>query len=84
MVYESGSRNEYDRFRRLTISSNGHDLTVNDETGHTARVLTSTGCYNYMARDIIGNAEDPQDATRIFASSRAVIHLIDRALTPKK
>lgn len=84
MVYESGSRNEYDRFRRLTISSNGHDLTVNDETGHTAKVLTSTGCYNYMARDIIGNAEDPQDATRIFASSRAVIHLIDRALTPKK
>lgn len=83
MVYETGSRNEYDRFRRLTISSNGRDMTIQDESGKTSRVLTSTGCYNFMARDIIGNAEDPQNANQIFASSRAVIHLIDRALTPK-
>ena len=84
LTYESGARNEYDRFRRITISSNGKDMTIKDETGHTSKVLTSTGKYNLMARDIIGNAEDPQAATRIFASSRAVIHLIDRALTPLK
>ncbi|MDD6889540.1 MAG: fasciclin domain-containing protein [Bacteroidales bacterium] len=83
LTYESGSRNAYDRFRRLTVSSNGKDMTIVDESGKTSKVLTSTGCYNFMARDIIGNAEDPQKATQIFASSRAVIHLIDRALTPK-
>ena len=84
LTYESGSRNEYDRFRRLSIQSNGHDMTITDETGKISKVITSSGCYNFMARDIIGNAEDPQKATQIFASSRAVIHLIDRALTPKK
>ena len=84
LTYESGSRNEYDRFRRLSIQSNGHDMTITDETGKTSKVITSGGCYNYMARDIIGNAEDPQKATQIFSSSRAVIHLIDRALTHKK
>lgn len=84
MVYETGSRNEHDRFRRLTIRSNGNDMNIVDETGHTARVLTSGGNYNLMARDLIGNSENPADATQIFASSRAVIHLIDRALIPSK
>lgn len=84
MVYETGSRNEYDRFRRLTIRSTGNDMYITDESGNTAKVLTSSGVYNCMARDIIGNAEDPLKATQIFASSRAVIHLIDRALTPEK
>lgn len=43
-------------------------------------MITSTGLYNIMARDIIVDNSDLNSATGISASSRAVIHLIDKAL----
>lgn len=84
ITYESGARNEYDRFRKVVIRSSGHDMKITDESGRTANVIMTAGCYNVMARDLIGKPEDPARATQIYASSRAVIHLIDRALTPNK
>ena len=45
-----------------------------------AHVITSTGLYYIMARDIIVDNSDLNSATGISASSRAVIHLIDKAL----
>ncbi len=83
LTYETAARNEYDRFRRLTMESSGKDLTITDECGNQAHVVKSK-TYNLMARDIIGNSRDPRSATNIFASSRAVIHTIDRALIYKK
>ncbi len=54
----------------------GVDYPVDNE----AHVITSTGLYNIMARDIIVDNSDLNSATGISASSRAVIHLIDKAL----
>lgn len=78
--YETGARNKYDKFHKVSIQSNGSNLTVRDERGSTANVLTSSSCYNLMARDMIVNNSDNTKATQISSSSRAVIHLIDRTL----
>ena len=82
--YETAARDEYNRFRRIMVSSNGRNMTITDECGNNANVVTTPGMYNLMARDIIVNNHDPRAANQIFASSRAVIHQIDRALTLKK
>ena len=80
--YETGARNEYDKFHKVRVSSSGTDLTVTsvDNPSSSARVLTTSGLYNIMARDIIVNAADVSEANQITASSRAVIHLVDHAL----
>lgn len=52
--------------------------TVNNQVAH---VLTDDpSCYNILTRDFIVNNSDVASATQISASSRAVIHLVDRAL----
>lgn len=80
--YETGARNEYDKFHKVRISSDGTGLTVSsvDNPESSAKVITSGGLYNIMARDIIVNASDVSEANQITASSRAVIHLVDHAL----
>lgn len=56
--------------------------TVNNQTAH---VLTADpASYNILTRDFIVNGGDVSTATQISASSRAVIHLVDRALNYHK
>lgn len=83
IVYETGARNQYDKFHRVTLQSSGADLMVTDEAGHTANVIATEGVYNLMARDLIVNNSDNTKADKITASSRAVIHLIDSTLNYK-
>lgn len=80
LSYETAARNEYDKFHKLTVSSDGTGLTVTGENGNRANVITAGGAYNVMARDFIVDAADYTQATNITASSRAVIHLVDKAL----
>lgn len=83
LYYETGARNEFDKFHKLALSSDGRGLTISGvdvATGNEAHVITSGGLYNIMARYIIVDNADVSRATGITASSRAVIHLIDKAL----
>lgn len=63
---------------RLTFA-----CTVNNQV---ANVLTDDpSCYNLLTRDfIVNDGNDPSKATQIVASSRAVIHMVDRALNYHK
>lgn len=81
--YETGARNAYNKFHKVAVSSNGSNLTVTDEQGHSANVITNGGLYNLMARDMIVNNADASSATMITSSSRAVIHQIDHVLNYK-
>ena len=80
--YETGARNDYDKFHKLRISSDGRSMTVAsvDNPASSAKVITDGGLYNIMARDIIVNNTLVSEANQITASSRAVIHLVDHAL----
>lgn len=78
--YETAARNDFDKFHKLTVSSNGSNLEITGENGKRANVVKSGNAYNVMARDFIVDAPDYTQATNITASSRAVIHLVDNAL----
>jgi uncharacterized surface protein with fasciclin (FAS1) repeats len=81
--YETAARNELNKFRKLTVNSNGDNLEVYGETmppSTSAHVIKTEGSYNLMARDYIVDNRNYMYATRIESSSRAVIHLIDKAL----
>lgn len=84
-TYETAARNDDDKFQRLTVSSDGTDLSIVEENGDKtpAKVIKLPGLYNLQSRDFIVNDKDYKNATKIVASSPAVIHLIDRALIPK-
>lgn len=83
LKYETSARNSYDKFHKVSIQSDGHDLIVTDEQGNVAKVVKGNGLYNIMARDLIVNNKDNAAATQITSSSRAVIHQIDRVLNYK-
>lgn len=83
LLYETAARNNYDKFHKISVESDGAGMTVRgvDVTaGNEAHVITSSGLYNLMARDIIVDNTDVSRANNITASSRAVIHLVDKAL----
>ena len=82
LQYETAARNDSDKFHKVSVESDGSGMTVTsvDNPASVARVLTTSGRYNDMARDLIVNNSDVRQATEITASSRAVIHLIDKAL----
>lgn len=52
--------------------------TVNNQS--TNVITTDSDAYNILTRDFIVNGNNVVAATQISASSRAVIHLVDRAL----
>ena len=80
-VYETAARNPTGKFHKVTVNSNGTDLTIRNEAGLiSANVIKTGGLYNIMARDYIVNNRNYNSATMIEASSRSVIHLIDKAL----
>lgn len=78
--YETAARNDYDKFHKLMVSSNGNNLEITGENGVKANVIKESNAYNVMARDFIVDSPDYTTATNITASSRAVIHLVDHAL----
>lgn len=80
LSYETGARNEYDKFHKVIVASDGNTMTVTGEDGRKANVVKTPGIYNLMARDFIVDATDYTQASNITASSRAVIHLIDSTL----
>lgn len=80
LSYETAARNLYDKFHKVTLSSSGDNLSITDERGNTAHVVKTAGLYNVPARDFIVDNKDYSAATNITASSRAVIHLVDKAL----
>ncbi len=75
--YNTSARTEYDTFHGLTIERRPDALVVTDETGHTYTV-TKSALTNISAREILYHS------SIIDASSRAVIHKVDHALTFKK
>lgn len=78
--YETAARNEYDKFHKVTVTSDGTNLEILGENGLKSRVIRNDGLYNVMARDFIVDNTDYTQANNITASSRAVIHLVDSAL----
>lgn len=86
LQYETAARNDYDKFHKVSIQSDGRGMTVTsvDNPSCVARVLTDdSSLYNVMARDLIVDNADVSKATGITASSRAVLHLVDKALSFK-
>ena len=84
LTYETSARNDFDKFHKLSIESDGNTLTIRGvdvpDADNVAHVITTPGSYNQMARDFIVNDTDVSKATRIESSSRAVIHVVDKAL----
>lgn len=83
MNYETAARNDNGKFQRLTVGSNGSNLSITDPQGNVAHVVKTSGLYNLSSRDFIVNNSDYRLATQIISSSFSVMHLIDRALMPK-
>lgn len=83
MNYETAARNDNGKFQKLTIGSDGQNLSIRDSKGNVAHVKKQDGLYNLQSRDFIVNSSDYKTATQIISSSQSVIHLIDRALMPE-
>ncbi|HET9571560.1 MAG TPA: fasciclin domain-containing protein [Bacteroidales bacterium] len=81
LKFETAARDDSGKFFKLEINGNGSDLHVKcTNPSNVANVIKTDGLYNQMARDYIVNNGDYMRATQIISSSRAVIHLIDKAL----
>lgn len=81
LTYDTGARNDYNKFHKVMVSSNGNNLTIKGEGSDVeANVVTSGTSYNLMARDIIVDNADYTKANNITASNKVAIHLIDKAL----
>lgn len=84
MKYETAARDDNNKFIRMTLSSNGNQLTITDATNQSASVIKQEGVYNLLARDFIVDNRDYRNANNIVSSSKSVIHLINRALKPSR
>lgn len=66
---------------RTRVSNDG--IQVTDGNGNSCNVVNTPGLYNIMAREYQFDAPDATQATNIYTSSFAVVHLIDGALMYK-
>ena len=66
---------------RTRVSNDG--IQVTDGNGNSCKVVNTPGLYNIMAREYQFDAPDATQATNIYTSSFAVVHLIDGALMYK-
>lgn len=81
MTYETAARQDNGKFYKLVVADSGSNLDVTSElSGVKASVVKTEGLYNLLARDYIVDNTDYTKATKIVSSSRAVIHLINKAL----
>ena len=79
--YDTAARNANNQFVKIQVESTGSQIRFGGE----AQVITENSAnYNILSRDYIVNNKDPQKATSILASSRAIIHLVDRAINYQK
>lgn len=75
--YDTAARNENNQFEKVSVTASGNTVTF----GKDSHVVTSDpSLYNIMTRDYIVDSSDPQKASNIVASSRAVIHLVDNVI----
>ena len=72
------------RFHQLQSKLDATSLTVRDNTGSEAHVLTSSGLYNLMAREYQYNNVSATNASQIQTTSSVVVHLIDKPLMYKE
>lgn len=79
--YYTQSRTDDDTFHTVTIARNHNSLSVTDENGNSSTVTISAST-NVPAREILCHRKGAEQY--IDASSHAVLHKIDRALTFKK
>ena len=68
------------RFYHVHSQLDGNSLTIRDNAGNVANVMTSTGLYNLMAREYQFNANTNENANQIQTTSSVIIHQIDRPL----
>ena len=81
LTYETAARQDNGKFYKLIVSSDGSNMQIDSElTGVKATVVKTDGLYNLLTRDYIVDNTDYTKATKIVSSSRAVIHLINKAL----
>lgn len=79
--YMSSTLNQKtNKFVPIWVTNTGSAISLKDNSGHTAKVVTSGNLYNLMARDIIVNNKDKNSATEMVSYSFAVIHQIDQVL----
>lgn len=86
--YETAARREdgTDGFTPIRAQGGNGQLsfycTMNNQSANV--ITTDPNAYNILTRDFIVNGNNVVAATQISASSRAVIHLVDRALNYHK
>lgn len=76
-TYYTGARDANAQFRPITVHSDGSQLRFGDSAPATV-VTTDASLFNVFARDLIVDNRDAVRAQNILASSRAVIHLVDK------
>jgi hypothetical protein len=74
---------ETHRFHQLHSKLTATGLTVRDNTGSEAHVMTDSGLYNLMAREYQYMGTSAINARMLQTTSSAVIHLIDKPLMYK-
>ncbi|MDE7472314.1 MAG: fasciclin domain-containing protein [Muribaculaceae bacterium] len=79
--YYSSARTEYGSFHSVKISRTPNTITVTDENGNV-NTISKSALTNISARELLYHREGIENY--IDASSHAVIHKIDHALTFKK
>ena len=70
-------------YYKLRTRVNNDGIQVTDGNGNSCNVVKTPGLYNIMAREYQFDAPDAAQATNIYTSSFAVVHLIDGALMYK-
>lgn len=83
--YETALIGSNGKFAKVYSKLTRDELTVRTSQTDTkpVKVVKTPGLYNLMAREYLVNGMDKLNATTIYTSSTAVIHLIDGALIYK-
>lgn len=83
--YETSYIGKNGKFAKVypTLTSSELTIKTSESDASPARVLKHEGSYNIMAREYIVDGEDKTNATSLYTSSSAVIHLIDKPLIYK-
>ena len=76
-TYYTAARKPNGQFLPVTVTSAGESLTFGTDGGAQVKTEDKT-LYNVWARDLIVDNKDPLKAGNILASSRTVIHVVDR------
>ncbi len=83
--YETALIGKNNKFAKVypTLTADQIYIKTTESDNNPAKVVKGDGTYNIMAREYIVNAEDKLNASSLYTSSTAVIHLIDKPLIYK-